>query len=62
MKEEKTVFYPYSSWLKQRYGEKVYKLPVNLPVSCRTVVTDMEDVHFVLKREPGLNLSGSLHR
>ena len=28
----------------------------------RTVVTDMEDVHFVLKREPGLNLSGSLHR
>ena len=32
MKEEKTVFYPYSSWLKQRYGEKVYKLPVNLPV------------------------------
>lgn len=27
MKEEKTVFYPYSSWLKQRYGEKVYKLP-----------------------------------
>ena len=34
MKEEKTVFYPYSSWLKQRYGEKVYKLPVNLPVSC----------------------------
>ena len=34
MKEEKTVFYPYSTWLKQRYGEKVYKLPVNLPVSC----------------------------
>ena len=68
MKEEKTVFYPYSSWLKQRYGEKVYKLPVNLPVflfhryPARTVVTDMEDVHFVLKREPGLNLSGSLHR
>ena len=28
------MFYPYSSWLKQRYGEKVYKLPVNLPVSC----------------------------
>ena len=26
------MFYPYSSWLKQRYGEKVYKLPVNLPV------------------------------
>lgn len=24
----------YSSYLKQTYGEKVYKLPVNLPVSC----------------------------
>ena len=28
------MYYAYSSWLKQRYGEKVYKLPVNLPVSC----------------------------
>jgi len=24
----------YSQYLKQKYGEKVYKLPVNLPVSC----------------------------
>lgn len=62
MKEEKTVFYPYSSWLKQRYGEKVYKLRSTCRYPARTVVTDMEDVHFVLKREPGLNLSGSLHR
>lgn len=28
------MYYSYSSWLKERYGEKVYKLPVNLPVSC----------------------------
>lgn len=28
------LYYPYSLWLKQQYGEKVYKLPVNLPVSC----------------------------
>ena len=27
-------YYPYSQYLKERYGEKVYKLPVNLPVSC----------------------------
>ena len=27
-------YYPYSEYLKQRYGEKVYKLPVNLPVTC----------------------------
>lgn len=24
----------YSDYLKQKYGEKVYKLPINLPVSC----------------------------
>ncbi|MGN0204899.1 MAG: TIGR01212 family radical SAM protein [Coprococcus sp.] len=28
------MFYPYSLWLKQRYGEKVYKLPISLPISC----------------------------
>lgn len=28
------LYYSYSDYLKQRYGEKVYKLPVNLPVSC----------------------------
>lgn len=27
-------YYPYSDYLKNKYGEKVYKLPVNLPVSC----------------------------
>ncbi|MCI8637968.1 MAG: TIGR01212 family radical SAM protein [Coprococcus sp.] len=28
------LYYPYSLYLKEQYGEKVYKLPVNLPVSC----------------------------
>lgn len=27
-------YYPYSEFLKNKYGEKVYKLPINLPVSC----------------------------
>lgn len=27
-------YYPYSEYLKEQFGEKVYKLPVNLPVSC----------------------------
>lgn len=31
---EKMPYYPYSEYLKNKYGEKVYKLPVNLPVSC----------------------------
>ncbi len=29
-----SLYYKYSDYLKQTYGEKVYKLPVNLPVSC----------------------------
>ncbi len=32
--EEITRYYAYSTYLKEHYGEKVYKLPVNLPVSC----------------------------
>lgn len=33
-KNENMIYYPYSLYLKEQYGEKVYKLPVNLPVSC----------------------------
>lgn len=28
------MYYSYSDYLKKKYGEKVYKLPVNLPVTC----------------------------
>ncbi len=28
------LYYPYSAYLKQKYGQKVYKLPVNIPCSC----------------------------
>lgn len=28
------VYYKYSTHLKEKYGEKVYKIPVNLPVTC----------------------------
>ena len=31
MDQEKTLYYRYSEYLKKAYGEKVYKLPVNLP-------------------------------
>lgn len=31
---EQEIYRVYSEYLKQKYGEKVYKLPVNLPVSC----------------------------
>ena len=28
------MYYTYSDYLKNKYHEKVYKLPVNLPVTC----------------------------
>ena len=31
--DEKLPYCPYSEYLKNKYGEKVYKLPVNLPVT-----------------------------
>lgn len=31
---EKQYYYAYSKYLKEKYGEKVYKLPVNLPITC----------------------------
>ncbi len=34
MNPNKRLYYAYSDYLKNKYGEKVYKLPVNLPVSC----------------------------
>ena len=32
--KEKRFYYKFSDYLKERYGEKVYKLPVNLPITC----------------------------
>ncbi|MEG0074758.1 MAG: TIGR01212 family radical SAM protein [Eubacterium sp.] len=31
---EKSPYKVYSEWLRERYGEKIYKLPVNIPVTC----------------------------
>ena len=31
---EQLLYYKYSDYLKQKYGEKVYKLPINLPITC----------------------------
>lgn len=32
--EKKKYYHSFSEHLKEKYGEKVYKLPVNLPISC----------------------------
>lgn len=39
MIENKAYYYPYSDFLKNKYGEKVYKLPVNLPITCPNRIT-----------------------
>ena len=31
---EQTIYRAFSDYLKDRYGEKVYKLPIALPVTC----------------------------
>ena len=32
--KEKILYKKYSEYLKTKYGEKVYKLPINLPITC----------------------------
>lgn len=34
MIDEEKHYRVYSRWLKERYGTKVYKIPINVPVSC----------------------------
>ena len=46
MSEEKRLYYAYSDYLKAKYGEKVYKLPVNLPVSCPNRVNGNKGCSF----------------
>ena len=32
--KEKVLYKKYSEYLREKYGEKVYKLPINLPITC----------------------------
>lgn len=36
---EKKIYNKFSDYLKEKYGEKVYKLPVNLPITCPNRLT-----------------------
>ena len=31
---EENLYRKYSEYLQKKYGEKVYKLPINLPITC----------------------------
>lgn len=32
--KEKVLYKKYSEYLREKYGEKIYKLPINLPITC----------------------------
>lgn len=36
---EKNLYNKYSKYLQNKYGEKVYKLPINLPITCPNRIT-----------------------
>lgn len=50
------MYYTYSDYLKNKYHEKVYKLPVNLPVTCPNRLTEHVAAISVRNREQDLKL------
>jgi radical SAM protein, TIGR01212 family len=55
------VYNRYSQYLKNRYGEKVYKLPLNIPVSCPNRVDGKGGCTYCDDKGAGFeNLSGTL--
>ena len=51
--EEKVRYKIYSEYLKSKYGEKVYKLPVNLPVTCPNKINGMGGCTFCSEEGTG---------
>ncbi len=47
------MYYSYSDYLKNKYGEKVYKLPVNLPVTCPNRVRGGRGCDFCSEKGTG---------
>lgn len=55
------VYNRYSQYLKNRYGEKVYKLPLNIPVSCPNRMCGKGGCTYCDDKGAGFeNLSGTL--
>lgn len=46
-------YYSYSEYLKRKYGEKVYKLPVNLPVICPNRICGKGGCDFCAEKGTG---------
>lgn len=53
MNRSTTLYYAYSDYLKELYGEKVYKLPVNLPVSCPNRINGKRGCSFCSEKGTG---------
>ena len=51
--ENKKLYYAYSDYLKKTYGEKVYKLPVNLPVGCPNRINGLSGCAFCSEQGTG---------
>ena len=55
------VYKRYSAYLKERYGGRVYKLPVNIPVSCPNRADGKNGCSYCDDRGAGFdNLSGAV--
>lgn len=56
---EKKLYYSYAEYLKNIYGEKVYKLPVNLPVTCPNRTGGGRGCTFCAEQGTGFEASSS---
>lgn len=53
------MYYSYSDYLKNKYGEKVYKLPVNLPVTCPNRIKGGRGCDFCSEKGTGFEMQES---
>ena len=53
------LYYSYSEYLKKRYGQKVYKLPVCLPVGCPNRIGESRGCAFCADVGTGFESAGS---
>lgn len=61
MEANKSVYNRYSSYLKKRFGDRVYKLPINIPVSCPNRIEGRGGCTYCDDNGAGFdNLSGTL--
>ncbi|MGN1267201.1 MAG: TIGR01212 family radical SAM protein [Dorea sp.] len=44
--QKKQLYYAYSDYLKEKHGEKTYKLPVNLPLTCPNRLNEKKGCSF----------------